>query len=101
MERGKLAGGKSIATLHESRSVFFPRHLRRRGAGLSVDAAGAGVGLASLSPTAEAGSAKKCDLRMRRGIARTGAGAVPIAVLSLLHHFSDLRRRSDFPGAVC
>src|SRR2546423_10813173 len=37
---------------------------------------------------------------MRDGIARTGAGAVPISVLSLLHHFSDLRRGSDFPGAV-
>src|SRR5437764_9116397 len=100
MERGKLACGKSVATSREPRSVFFPRHLRRRGADLSVDAASAGVGLASLSPTAEARPAKKCDLRMRRGIARPRAGAVPIAVLSLLHHFSDLRRRGDFPGAV-
>src|SRR2546423_616043 len=37
---------------------------------------------------------------MRRGIARSGAGAIPIAVLSLLHHFSDLRRGGDIPGAV-
>src|ERR1041385_3245651 len=37
---------------------------------------------------------------MRCGIARARPGAVSIAVLSLLHHFSDLRRRSDFPGAV-
>src|SRR3954467_10739733 len=37
---------------------------------------------------------------MRHGIARPGPGPVPIAVLSLLHHLSDLRRGSDFPGAV-
>src|SRR2546423_7921697 len=38
---------------------------------------------------------------MRDGITWAGAGAVSIAVLSLLHHFPDLRRRGDFPGAVC
>src|ERR1043166_7906056 len=37
---------------------------------------------------------------MRDRIARPGAGAVPIAVLFVLHHFPDLRRGSDFPGAV-
>src|ERR1700682_2006752 len=37
---------------------------------------------------------------MRGGIDRRRAGAVSIAVLSLLHHFPDLRRRSGFSGAV-
>src|SRR3954470_9471219 len=37
---------------------------------------------------------------MRHGIARTGAGAVPIAVLPLLHHLPDLRRGGGLPGAV-
>src|SRR3954467_14930393 len=38
---------------------------------------------------------------MRCGIPRSGAGPVSIAVLSLLHHLPDLRRRSDFPCPVC
>src|SRR6478672_9608804 len=37
---------------------------------------------------------------MRDRIDRRIADPVSIAVLSLLHHFSDLRRRSDFSGAV-
>src|SRR3954467_12990219 len=37
---------------------------------------------------------------MRDGVDRRIADPVPVAVLPLLHHFSDLRRGSDFPGAV-
>ena len=38
---------------------------------------------------------------MRSRIARRRADPVPIAILSLCNHLFDLRRRSDFPGAVC
>src|SRR3954466_14127024 len=37
---------------------------------------------------------------MRDGIDRRIADPIPIAILSLLHHFPDLRRGSNFPGAV-
>src|SRR6476661_6236587 len=44
--RGKLGSRKLITTSHETRSVFFPRDLRRRCAGFPAYAAGARVGLA-------------------------------------------------------
>src|SRR5437762_13307851 len=38
---------------------------------------------------------------MRRGVGRRSACAVPVALLSLLPHFSDLRRGGNFFGAIC
>ena len=50
--------------------------------------------------TAEAGGSEKRDLRMRRRIDRRSANPIPVPVLSLRDHFSDLRRGSDFSRAV-
>src|ERR1044071_5537223 len=38
---------------------------------------------------------------MRGGVARRSACPVPIALLSLLRHFSDLRRGGNLFGAIC
>ena len=51
-------------------------------------------------PTTEARCGQECDLRVRRRIGGRRAGAVSIAVLSLLHYFFDLRRRGGFSGAI-
>ena len=37
----------------------------------------------------------------RSRVIGTGASTIPGAIPSVLHHLSDIRCRSNFPGAVC
>jgi len=86
---------------HDAQSLYLYRHFRRRRVGFPVDPAGAGLAVATIIPAAKAGRPKKCHLRMRSRVNWRSTDPVSIAVLPLCHHFPDLRRGSDFPGAIC
>src|SRR6266545_4770050 len=85
---------------NDARSLYLYRHFRWRRVGFPTDPAGAGLAVATIFPAAKAGRRKKCDLRMRRRVNWRRTDPVSVAVLSLRHHFPDLRRGSDFSGAI-
>jgi len=85
---------------HDAQSLYLHRHFRWRRVGFPIDPAGARLAVATVLPAAEAGRRKKCHLRMRSRIDWRSTDPVSVAVLSLCHHFPDLRRGSDFSGAI-
>src|SRR4051794_10695462 len=78
----------------DSRSLLFHRHFHRGGFGFSTSPAGSCLDVASVLPAAQARPSQERDLRMWHRIRGRRTCPVPIAVLSLLHHFPSLRRGS-------
>src|SRR5207249_11641107 len=87
---GSWAFRANLIRPDESESLSIHRAFHWRGADLSTDPARASVSVASVFAAAETGCGKKRDLRVRGRVDWRCANSIPIAVLSLRDHFSDL-----------